>query len=283
MYIPQPFFKESQTFIRAVCETPYDDTPRLAYADWLTERADESPEEWRATMRDKAELIKVQIRLARTKAPPRPSPILSSLNVMFGGDPRKIEAAKEAWDRYQKDRKFEIAALQKGSLCSILRGGSRPSEWTVMAGGVSCWSRGFPHRVNTPALNFEFWVRAGPSIVVNWPITSMEFGHRSHPLDGNTWRVATKDEERPRYGHRYSGRRREITEDEMMACRMPIEVFRELPGWEPHVNWMMFVPGNPYNQTAWTAATLATINCARRAAGLSVFPPNTILNWVVSE
>jgi uncharacterized protein (TIGR02996 family) len=45
----------SEPFLGAICENPADDAPRLVYADWLDEHGEP----------DRAEFIRVQIRLAR--------------------------------------------------------------------------------------------------------------------------------------------------------------------------------------------------------------------------
>src|SRR5262245_10028348 len=45
---------EREALLRAVCENPDDDTPRLVFADWLQENGEE----------DRAEFIRLQIRLA---------------------------------------------------------------------------------------------------------------------------------------------------------------------------------------------------------------------------
>jgi uncharacterized protein (TIGR02996 family) len=49
---------EEETFLRAICADPDDDTPRLVFADWLDERGGVPNEEW-------AELIRVQVQLGR--------------------------------------------------------------------------------------------------------------------------------------------------------------------------------------------------------------------------
>ena len=49
---------ERDALLRAVCENPDDDTPRLVYADWLQENGEE----------ERAEFIRVQVLMARTKA-----------------------------------------------------------------------------------------------------------------------------------------------------------------------------------------------------------------------
>jgi uncharacterized protein (TIGR02996 family) len=46
---------EREALLRAVCENPDDDTPRLVFADWLQEYGDEA----------RAEFIRLQIQLAR--------------------------------------------------------------------------------------------------------------------------------------------------------------------------------------------------------------------------
>ncbi len=46
---------EREALLRAVCENPDEDTPRLVFADWLQENGDEA----------RAEFIRVQIALAR--------------------------------------------------------------------------------------------------------------------------------------------------------------------------------------------------------------------------
>src|SRR5262245_10804909 len=43
-----------EAFLRAVCESPHDDGPRLVYADWLEEHG----------RHERAELIRIQIELS---------------------------------------------------------------------------------------------------------------------------------------------------------------------------------------------------------------------------
>jgi uncharacterized protein (TIGR02996 family) len=45
---------EHEAFVRAVCESPFDDTPRLIFADWLEERGDYA----------RSEFIRVQCEIA---------------------------------------------------------------------------------------------------------------------------------------------------------------------------------------------------------------------------
>src|SRR5262245_24225920 len=49
---------EREALLRAVCENPDDDLPRLVFADWLDENGDEAARAW-------AEFIRLQCRAAR--------------------------------------------------------------------------------------------------------------------------------------------------------------------------------------------------------------------------
>lgn len=49
---------DEETFLRAICADPDDDTPRLVFADWLDEQGGVRNEQW-------AELIRVQVQLGR--------------------------------------------------------------------------------------------------------------------------------------------------------------------------------------------------------------------------
>ena len=49
---------DEAAFLRAICEHPDEDTPRLVFADWLDEQGDDANAAW-------AELIRVQVPLAR--------------------------------------------------------------------------------------------------------------------------------------------------------------------------------------------------------------------------
>ena len=103
---------EEAAFLRAICENPDEDTPRLVFADWLDELGGEVNTNW-------AELIRVQVPLARGP----------------GADRERLVA---------RDRELEplvVAAWPK-------RIGAR--EDRVWIGGTSAglnwqnWTRGFP-------------------------------------------------------------------------------------------------------------------------------------------
>jgi uncharacterized protein (TIGR02996 family) len=56
---------DQRALLAAICAHPDEDTPRLAYADWLDEHAGAMPRAKRESVRMRAELIRVQCELAR--------------------------------------------------------------------------------------------------------------------------------------------------------------------------------------------------------------------------
>ena len=60
----EPGQSDREAFLRAVCENPADDTPRLVFADWLDEHGDRPDDPARA------EFIRVQGELAGWRTPP---------------------------------------------------------------------------------------------------------------------------------------------------------------------------------------------------------------------
>ena len=54
---------DREALLHAIAENPGDDTPRLAYADWLDEHADSLPPDEHATKR--AEFIRAQVAVER--------------------------------------------------------------------------------------------------------------------------------------------------------------------------------------------------------------------------
>ncbi|QJW98907.1 TIGR02996 domain-containing protein [Frigoriglobus tundricola] len=56
---------DERALLAAICSQPEEDTPRLAYADWLDEHAGAMPKQKRGSVRMRAELIRVQCELAR--------------------------------------------------------------------------------------------------------------------------------------------------------------------------------------------------------------------------
>jgi uncharacterized protein (TIGR02996 family) len=60
-----PLLAEHECFLRAIFDAPDQDTPRLAYADFLEETAEELPPPHHTTAAARADLIRVQCELAR--------------------------------------------------------------------------------------------------------------------------------------------------------------------------------------------------------------------------
>ncbi len=56
---------DERALLGAICAHPDEDTPRLAYADWLDEHVGSMPAKQRESVRMRAELIRVQCELAR--------------------------------------------------------------------------------------------------------------------------------------------------------------------------------------------------------------------------
>jgi uncharacterized protein (TIGR02996 family) len=78
---------ERDALLRAVCENPDDDTPRLVFADWLQENGEEP----------RAEFIRVQIELARGANDPRlkqrEQELLAAWRDVWAGPFRQFEVA----------------------------------------------------------------------------------------------------------------------------------------------------------------------------------------------
>ena len=73
---------DEDAFVRAICEAPEDDTPRLVFADWLQENRDTA----------RAEFIRTQVELARLDAAdPRREPLAKR--------ERELWAKRHAWRR----------------------------------------------------------------------------------------------------------------------------------------------------------------------------------------
>lgn len=69
----EPIHKPMNTnpaLLAAICAEPAEDTPRLLYADWLDETADDAPAEFREGYRGHAELIRLQVNMARAPSCP---------------------------------------------------------------------------------------------------------------------------------------------------------------------------------------------------------------------
>lgn len=93
---------EDRALYHAILAAPHDDAPRLVYADWLDDRAATEPDLAARRLRARAELIRVQVALARTgpggwkRANPRPPELVARerrLLFRIGRRIRREEAA----------------------------------------------------------------------------------------------------------------------------------------------------------------------------------------------
>jgi len=57
---------EDRALYHSILAAPHDDAPRLVYADWLDDRAATEPDLPARRLRARAELIRVQVALARS-------------------------------------------------------------------------------------------------------------------------------------------------------------------------------------------------------------------------
>jgi uncharacterized protein (TIGR02996 family) len=73
---------ERDALLKAVCENPDDDTPRLVFADWLQENGEE----------DRAEFIRIQIQFARGNFRP-------SEEARLKRRLRKVEVHQPQWEQ----------------------------------------------------------------------------------------------------------------------------------------------------------------------------------------
>src|SRR5579884_2002891 len=72
-----------EAFIRAICEAPHDDAPRLIYADWLEEQG----------QTDRAEFIRIQCQFARLMVT-EPKPDMGALLS------RAVDLLREHWNEW---------------------------------------------------------------------------------------------------------------------------------------------------------------------------------------
>jgi uncharacterized protein (TIGR02996 family) len=80
---------EQTALLAAICADPEDDTPRLAYADWLQEHGDE----------DRAEFIRAQIELARLPAEDDAAEMTERRLELEAHRDRLLSAHRKAWEK----------------------------------------------------------------------------------------------------------------------------------------------------------------------------------------
>ncbi|HJZ93342.1 MAG TPA: TIGR02996 domain-containing protein [Gemmataceae bacterium] len=124
-----------EPLLRAICETPDDDAPRLVYADWLEEHGDA----------DRAEFIRMHVQLARDPYAP-------------GLEQRCEELFRQHWPRWVAELPdtailWAEMAFPWGSYLPLLFDShDRPARtgdtWEENVPSLGDWHRGFPVTVN---------------------------------------------------------------------------------------------------------------------------------------
>jgi uncharacterized protein (TIGR02996 family) len=95
---------DGDALLRAICESPWEDTPRLVYADWLDENG--QPE--------RAEFIRVQIEVAKLPSGERYGHPLArrSYELLMLGDPSKVSVRRREAKRPKKPWSATLPALE---------------------------------------------------------------------------------------------------------------------------------------------------------------------------
>lgn len=89
---------EDRALYHSILAAPHDDAPRLVYADWLDDRAATEPDLPARRLRARAELIRVQVALARSgpggwkRDKPRPPELVARERRLLFRIGRKLRA-----------------------------------------------------------------------------------------------------------------------------------------------------------------------------------------------
>jgi uncharacterized protein (TIGR02996 family) len=111
-----------EPFLRAICEVPDDDAPRLVYADWLDENGDT----------DRAEFIRTHVQLARN---PENGNAERRCVELFRANGRKWASelpGPGAW------------WVEHPGLFARRHGHAEPDTWGDLIPALKDWDRGFP-------------------------------------------------------------------------------------------------------------------------------------------
>jgi uncharacterized protein (TIGR02996 family) len=124
-----------EPFLRAVCEAPDDDAPRLVYADWLDETGDP----------DRAEFIRLQIRLARERDPSpaierRCEELLRANGRVWC---RELPGTVALWVEFA----VTYEPQPEGSRLVFVPRPNGPDTWLEQGPAETDWERGFPATV----------------------------------------------------------------------------------------------------------------------------------------
>src|SRR5262249_55046698 len=104
-----------QTFLADIQENPDDDTPRLVYADWLSEQED-------VAQRDRGEFIRVQCQLAKmTEDDPTRAPLSAREEELLAR--YQVEWTDRAFVRWLKHPKKACKNPQGHRFCQLIARG----------------------------------------------------------------------------------------------------------------------------------------------------------------
>jgi uncharacterized protein (TIGR02996 family) len=161
---------EREAFVRQVCERPEDDTPRLVFADWLTEHGEG----------DYGEFIRVQVEIARW-----PCECDTSEERVYHDECRCGEL------QTLRLRQRELYHLQgpdnllvRGWAGPVLGGWGQDLQQPMSdAGRRAVWSRGFVGEVVCPA---DTWLKDGTAILAAHPVTTVTLSTPIHRITTGT-------------------------------------------------------------------------------------------------
>ena len=176
---------EREAFLKAICDSPDDDTPRLVYADWLTEHGEES----------RAEFIRVQCELARTPEffeREAKDGLVDAVYVYPAGSvlPPDMTVRYQVTDgggivarwREPNPRHAELEARSLAMVEAFRSEWILPTPFTTQAEwdaldaldrpGVCTFRRGFLHSVTCPG---DDWARHGDAVLREHPVREVTF------------------------------------------------------------------------------------------------------------
>jgi uncharacterized protein (TIGR02996 family) len=95
---------DDEAFLRAICDNPDDDLPRLIYADWLDEHGDSR----------RAEFIRLQCASARGQGLDGRPATNRQLLTMIGRQRRLLQRYEETWSKYLSGSGIASVAYYRG-------------------------------------------------------------------------------------------------------------------------------------------------------------------------
>ncbi|QJW94609.1 TIGR02996 domain-containing protein [Frigoriglobus tundricola] len=115
----EPLCSEHEALLSAIIQFPDEDTPRLVFADWLDEHGDH----------DRAEFIRLQIRLAAARADDTPYDFPSELRAA-----ELYKRNRAEWKRDFRGRGVELVSFERGFVTAV----SATADAFVRCGELWC-------------------------------------------------------------------------------------------------------------------------------------------------